>query len=191
MEVPQQHKEYIKINPVEEALKAIGIVHGAEQERLYRRILSVLERHQQILNAPPWTAARIQHLLDTEVRYKDWKFLVQERRIWKADLQSTDTEPDLRLRAEWTAPDMFTGKPELQKSRWWPLSQHMVKTEIIQTAFLCTLKAEEHEIREAFKYKGGAPFNTHIAIDTLMAISEQVEVRVDSRPLAPANQRSE
>jgi hypothetical protein len=143
-----------------------------------------------------WSANGIQRMLNHEVGYKDWKFVVHERRL------AADNETDLRLRAEWEAPDAITGKPERQQSRWWPLTKHMVKTEIIQTAFLCVLKAEEHEIRETFKYwkhdlaaDGNgywtSPFNSHIDIDTLASASEYVDVRVDTRPDAPANQRRE
>jgi hypothetical protein len=88
---------------------------------------------------------------------------------------------DLRLRAEWEAPDAVTGAVEIQKSRWWPLSTHMVKTEVVQTAFLCVLKAEEHEIRETFLYKERAVFNTHIAIDKLWEKADNVDVRNDTR----------
>lgn len=143
-----------------------------------------------------WSANGIQRMLNHEIQYKDWNFSVQERGL------AEDKETDLRLRAEWEAPDAVTGKMEKQQSRWWPLSKHMVKTEIIQTAFLCVLKAEEHEIRESFKYwkhdlaatgdgYWTSPFNSHIDIDTLASASEYVDVRVDTRPEAPGNQRRE
>lgn len=151
-----------------------------------------------------WTGAEIQRMLDQEVRYKDWRFVVNERAIVTLDKYlagvGASQEPDLRLRAEWVGADNETGAEEKQQSRWWPLSVHMVKTEIIQTAFLCVLKAEEHEIRETFKYLAGvrpfgtkwtAPFNSHIHINTLAEASEHVDVRVDVRPTAPENQRRE
>jgi hypothetical protein len=192
--------ETIKVDPIEELLKAIGIVHGPAAERRWRLALSQLEAEsQRALNKVPWTAERIQWVLDNEVKYKDWRFVVQEREVavrnepplsWQIGDVTKDT--DLRVRAEWRAPDtMNGGEPELQQSRWWPLSKHMVKTEIIQTAFLCVLKAEEHETRETFKYKGKAPFHTHIDIDTLAAASDDIDVRTDPRPDAPANQRRE
>jgi hypothetical protein len=151
-----------------------------------------------------WSAEGIRRMLDHEIQYKDWKFIVQERKT----VSHTETvaagvqfaiamEPDLRLRAEWDAPDAATGKMEKQQSRWWPLSRHMVKTEIIQTAFLCVLKAEEHEISEAFNYfhhssgEWTSPFNSHIDIDTLARASQVVDVRTDPRSEAPANQRRE
>ena len=191
---PSAQQQFIPINPIEELLKAIGIVHGKRTEIQYRHILSLVEDGQKkALKAASWTGDRIQHMLDTEISYKDWKFIVQERTILTYDKEhgSRKTDIDLRLRAEWPAPDAGTGQMEKQQSRWWPLSKHMVKTEIIQTALKCVFVAEEHEIREAFKYKGKAPFNTHIDVDTLVAVSEKVDVRTDTRPEAPANQRRE
>lgn len=44
--------EYIKIDPLEETLKAIGIVHGEAAERRVRLILARLESEsQKALNA--------------------------------------------------------------------------------------------------------------------------------------------
>lgn len=141
-----------------------------------------------------WTGAQIQELLDTYVRYKDWKFVVQEEsvahigvlKIWVEDI-------DLHLRAEWFAPDNVTGAMEKQSSRWWRLSKHMRKNEIINTAFACIKMAEEHEMRENFLYKLGEnwtmPYNTHTDVDELAAASAVVDIRIDTRKEAPANQR--
>jgi len=145
-----------------------------------------------------WSGEQVQSMLDNEVKYKDWKFVVNQRDVQTGGMWDID----LRLRVEWIGSDAVSGKPEKQQSRWWPLSKHMVKTEIIQTAFLCILKAEEHEIRETFKYfkhdlaaDGGgwwaAPFNSHIHIDSLASASDEVDVREDTRPEAPKNQRRE
>lgn len=186
--------EFINVNPVEELTKAIGIVHGPEAEDRIRYMLGRMEEERKkALEAVPWTAERLQYLLDNEVRYKDWKFVVQERTVVPATALTSfiEQETDLRVRAEWMGMDMVTGKPETQQSRWWPLSVHMCKTEVIQTAFLCVLKAEEHEIRETFQYRGKAPFHTHIDVDTLAGVSDDVDVRTDPRPNAPANQRRE
>lgn len=186
---PIGSKTFLKINPIEELTKAIGIVHGPDAERVVRTVLDRIERERQkALNAIPWTGERIQYVLDTEIKYKDWRFIVDEREIFTMRLRN---DIDLRLRAEWTAPDNETGKMEKQQSRWWPLNQFMVKTEIIQTALKCVFVAEEHEIRETFKYKGRAAYNSHIDIDTLWSWAEDVDVRTDPRPEAPKNQRRE
>jgi hypothetical protein len=186
------------INPVEELLKAIGIVRGKEaEERLRLFIAGLVETAtQKVINQVPWDAERLRFVLHDEIRYKDWKFIVDEREVHRTvpevpESVTTVVTTDLRMRVEWMGIDTVTGKPEMQQSRWWPLSSHMCKTEVIQTAFLCVLKAEEHEIREAFRYKGKAPFHTHIDIDTLAHASGDVDVRTDTRLNAPTNQRRE
>jgi hypothetical protein len=184
-----ESKTFLKINPIEELTKAIGIVHGREAELRVRYILArIEEERQKALNAMPWTGERIQHVLDTEVSYKDWRFIVNERELYTPE---THNQYDLRMRAEWMGADAETGKLEKQQSRWWPLSEHMVKTEIIQTALKCVFVAEEHEIRENFKYKGRTAYNSHIDIDVLWEWAELVDVRVDNRPEAAKNQRRE
>lgn len=178
----------IQIDVIEELLKSIGIVHGSAVEHRYRYVISRIRDEQyKVLNAVPWSVDRIQMVLDLEVKYKDWKFVIDHRDVFV----NGGWDVDLRLRAEWTGVDTETGELGKQQSRWWPLSKHMVKTEIVQTAFLCVLKAEEHEIREGFKYKDHALFNTHIDIDTLASLSDDVDVRSDPRPEAPKNQRRE
>ena len=148
-----------------------------------------------------WTGAQIQEMLDTCVRYKDWKFVVQEEKIagehegyhLDAFHPAYVKDIDLHLRAEWFAPDNVTGVLEKQSSRWWRLSKHMRKNEIINTAFACIKMAEEHEMRESFLYLHGSgwtmPYNTHTDVDELAAASVVVDIRTDNRPEAPANQR--
>lgn len=73
------------------------------------------------------------------------------------------------------------GQPELwweilkpraidQKARKWPLSQHMIPSEIVQTAFLALLTAQEHEIREAFTYRGESIFGPHYDVEDLVEL---------------------
>jgi hypothetical protein len=169
------------VNPIDELIKAVQIVHGKESADVVRHALAGINEEAQKV----WTLERFQQVLDNEIKYKDWRFIVQRRPI--ANMH----ESDFRLRVEWMGVDSVTGKVERQQSRWWPLSIHMVKTEVIQTAFLCVMKAEEHELRETFKYKDRAVFNTHINVNTLWGMAEKVDVRTDIRPAAPGNQRRE
>lgn len=149
-----------------------------------------------------WTGALIQELLNNHVRYKDWKFVVQEEVV--AEEASSFQPPyesagfmyrdiDIHLRVEWTAADNVTGKQEKQQSRWWRLSKHMRKNEIINTAFACIKMAEEHEMRESFKYLYEGvwtmPYNTHTDVDELADASLHMDIRTDERPNAPRNQR--
>jgi hypothetical protein len=140
------------------------------------------------------TVDAIQTLLG-KIQYKDWKFIVHHKDVW----ENGGWDVMYLIRAEWMAPDNVTGVVEKQQSRWWVISKHATKTEIVNTAFLCMRVAEEHEFREGFKYKAEGlvgdtlttPYNTHVDIDVLGRASEQVDVRIDTRPEAPKNQRRE
>lgn len=180
--------EYLKINPIEELLKAIEIVHGVPRANYLRYVVArIMEEEEKRKNRAPWTVDGIQEIVNAEVKYKDWKFIIQKRDIW----ENGGWDYEFRLRAEFMAPDAETGIMEKQASRWWIISKHAVKTEIINTAFFCVKTAEEHELRETFKYKTAAVYNTHIDADTLAQMATDVDVRVDTRPDAPKNQRRE
>jgi hypothetical protein len=136
-----------------------------------------------------WTGNEIQEMLSTEVQYKDWKFVVQQE-----DVQRNGSwDIDLHLRVEWNAPDNVTGQTEKQQSRWWRISKHSRKNELINAAFACVKMAEEHEMRENFKYsfegQWTMPYNTHTDVDWLAEASLHLDLRVDTRPEAPKNQR--
>lgn len=136
-----------------------------------------------------WTGDEIQALLNTQVKYRDWKFVVQQEAVQHNVAQDID----LHIRVEWMAPDNVTGKLENQKSRWWRVSKHSRKNEIINVAFACIKMAEEHELRENFKYmfeeQWTMPYNTHTDVDWLAEASLHLDLRVDTRPDAPKNQR--
>ena len=136
-----------------------------------------------------WTGEEIQALLDTQVKYRDWKFVVQEEDVVGVGMIDTD----FHIRAEWTAPDNITGAMEKQQSRWWRVSKHSRKNELINAAFACIKMAEEHEMRENFQYmfegQWTMPYNTHTDVDWLAEASLHLDLRVDSRPEAPKNQR--
>jgi hypothetical protein len=84
------------------------------------------------------------------VQYKDWGFEVSEDQSWF----------QVRINDE-------------HKGRKWKLSPHMTKSEIVQTAFLAVLTAEEHETREQFKYRGYAIFGPHFNVDRLADLIHQ------------------
>lgn len=58
------------------------------------------------------------------------------------------------------------------KGRKWQLSEHMTEGEVVQTALMACIAAEEHETREAFTYKGKAIFGPHLSIDKLLEIAD-------------------
>jgi hypothetical protein len=75
------------------------------------------------------------------------------------------------------------------------VSKHSRKNEIINTAFACIKMAEEHEMRENFRYlfegQWTMPYNTHTDVDWLADASLHVDVRTDNRPGASKNQRKD
>lgn len=91
-----------------------------------------------------------------EVSYKDWTFKL--------------TFDYLQV--------SFTGCDGTQWSgRKWKLSDHMTKSELVQTALKAVLTAEEHESREQFRYKGRTLFGPHLDVDALLEIADRVETR--------------
>ncbi len=65
------------------------------------------------------------------------------------------------------------------KGRKWLLSDHMTEGEIVQTALMACLAAEEHEAREAFKYQGRALFGPHLTMQGLLRAADCVEGRAE------------
>ena len=88
---------------------------------------------------------------------------------------------DAFLQAEFIALDTTTGLNSKQKTRKWQLSQHMTKSELVQTALKCVLTSLEHEAREQFKYKGQAVFGPHFDVDKLywLALTEHEDARAE------------
>lgn len=70
-----------------------------------------------------------------------------------------------------------TGRAELQHGRKWYLSPHMTRSEVVATAFKAILTAEEHEVREHFKYKGAAVFGPHFNVERLVELAGREDAR--------------
>lgn len=103
-------------------------------------------------------------LLDN-VHYKGWNFRLRLRR----------GVPYLQV--SFLAEDTVTRKVTAHTGRKWMLTEHMTKSEIVLTAFKAVLTAEEHEVRESFKYVGRAIFNPHIDVDKLHFVCDEVDAR--------------
>jgi hypothetical protein len=76
------------------------------------------------------------------------------------------------LRAKYLEADVITGKEEWQFTRKWQLSEHMVKSEVVSTAFKCALTSAEHTTREHFLYKGERVYGPHFDVDALVEIAK-------------------
>lgn len=95
------------------------------------------------------------------ITYRDWRFIVHAYDA-SFSLQIVFTDPE-------------TGFP--QSSRRWSLPWHACASEVLHTALLAVLTAEEHEARERFKFEGAAVFNPHHSIEALLAMVEHTETR--------------
>lgn len=67
----------------------------------------------------------------------------------------------------------ITGKPMGWRGRKWRLSPFMTDGEVVQTAFMAIMAANEHETREKFLYRGVTVFDPHYNIEKLVALRSQ------------------
>ena len=91
----------------------------------------------------------------TQCKYADYEFKVMEK----------NGVPYLQGR--YLEPDIVTGDVTDQHTRKWMLSEHMVPSEIVQTALKCALTSAEHRVREHFLYKGERIFGPHFDVEAL------------------------
>jgi hypothetical protein len=96
-----------------------------------------------------------------DIRFYDYQFKVVEADGLPIYLQATYVEPDI-----------VTGASEVQHTRKWQLSQHMTKSEFVQTAFKCCITSMEHRTREHFRYKSAAIFGPHFDVDALFELCQ-------------------
>lgn len=86
-----------------------------------------------------------------KIKYKDWVFALAIER----------DKPFLQI-------IIPNGINEPLKCRKWLLSGYMTKSEFVQTCFKAVMTAEEHEIREEFKYRDKQVFGPHFDVDFLV-----------------------
>lgn len=59
-----------------------------------------------------------------------------------------------------------------QYCRKWRLENGYTVSDVVKVAFMATLAAEEHEIREEFKYKDISVFGPHLDVDALVELAK-------------------
>jgi hypothetical protein len=94
------------------------------------------------------------HAVLAEIKYRDWRFVVRS------------CGEGFLLQVEFTdhAGDVWRGRKLY-------VSPHSTRSEVVQTALLAVLIAEEHEAREQFQYRGEAIFAPHFHSDALLQLS--------------------
>lgn len=101
----------------------------------------------------------------SRLRYRNWSFEAEER------------AHELFVRVSFPAADLVSGREEQQHGRRWLVSRHSTVSEVIQTAFLAVKTAEEHELREQFRYRGRMIFGPHFDAEALHEIAHRLDVR--------------
>jgi hypothetical protein len=94
----------------------------------------------------------------SDVRFMDYVFVLGQ------------DESRLFLQGVFTEPDIVTGKAEQQQTRKWFVSQHMTKSEFVQTVFKMCITSMEHRTREHFRYKGSAVYSPHFDVEALLEL---------------------
>ncbi len=102
----------------------------------------------------------------SKLTYKDWQFYL-------GILDPTHFYLQMRF-----VDDAMEDNPQPHRGRKWLLSQYMSDSEVIQTAMLAVLTAEEHEARERFRYNGQAIFGPHQNAEDLARYPARLDVRV-------------
>jgi len=114
------------------------------------------------------TEQRLSAIL-SRVHYRDWHIALR-----------LDGER-FYLQVQFESPCIVNGAPMRQHGRKWMLSPHMSTSEVVATAFKACLAAEEHECREAFRYRGQPVFGPHVDVEWMAAQMEARSV-TDVRP---------
>lgn len=116
------------------------------------------------------TFAEIEAIV-ADIEYNDWTF-----RLGKYG----DDTPYLQVLFK--DKDRITGVVEVQRCRKWVLSYHMVRSEVVRTAFQAVQAAVLHETQEAFKYRGARVYNPHVDLDSVAeaVLNKQVKISIRS-----------
>lgn len=77
--------------------------------------------------------------------------------------------------------DNDTGQPAEWRGRKWMLSEFMVESEIVRTAYKAIQAAIEHEMAEKFKYMGQSIYDPHWSVKVL-AQARDLPFALDERP---------
>jgi hypothetical protein len=91
---------------------------------------------------------------------------------WRIEVFATQGGA-LYLQVRFTSTDPHTQVVGEQGGRKWFLSAHMTDGEVVQTALMAILAAEEHEAREFFTFEGRAIFGPHFNLQKLVPLCDE------------------
>lgn len=98
----------------------------------------------------------------SHIKYRDWRYIIFDNA----------NDPYLQIQ--------FEENGETQYCRRWFLSEKMSVSDVVRTAFMATLAAEEHEARERFTYRGKRIFGPHYDVDRLVEIAVRENLAINA-----------
>ena len=113
------------------------------------------------------------HVLQ-DVECDDWWF-----KVGGSDQPDQPDQPYLQVYKDGVC--NVTSETYPVNGRKWRLSPHMTRSEIVQIALKAVLTAEEHEVRERFKYRGRSIFDPHYDVDQLWRLRGLGDPALDVR----------
>ena len=120
----------------------------------YRKEVERLIREETERDYPPSNApflARCVAIVE-RIAYRNWWF------------ECGPQGDAYRIRVAFPAVDRATGESSVRRGRHWLLTPDMSDADIVRTALLAVLTAEEHEARESFLVDGRPLFGPHFQI---------------------------
>jgi len=78
----------------------------------------------------------------------------------------------LQIRAD-GEDNMNPGEKMTWSGRKWQLSEYMVKSEVVRTAYKAVMCAMEHEVSEQFRYKGEPIYDPHMDVEKLLELRQR------------------
>lgn len=88
---------------------------------------------------------------------------------WSLHLVQEGDRPYLQWQVQ--GADSVTHQPVVWSTGKRYLSYHMCRQEVVSAAFSLALSAEEHEVREWFRYKGASIYNPHLDPEALAELA--------------------
>jgi hypothetical protein len=136
----------------------------------------VVVEHNPLASSVTRQTARCAAAVLGAVQYRNWIFRIGEDSD-SAWLQVAFMAPDIPLCSDSVIEDLTKVADAEWRGRKWRLSAHMTEGEIIRTALMAVLAAEEHEARERFLWRGRAIFGPHMLPEAMWTAAGVTEKR--------------
>ena len=96
-----------------------------------------------------------------------------------ADIKFLDRQFEIRelnglgwtIQVTYFEPDVYTGKPELQKSRKWLIEPNATDEDVVHTVFAACERSFNHVLREHFTYLGVRVYSPHMHLKDRLKIA--------------------